>query len=71
MWDLHIQCVKITWVVLFVESIRKCAANEDIIDIYGNTVQKDSEYIMRHYLEKVHKKKDKIYYKELPKPEYI
>ena len=43
----------------------------DIIDIYGHTVQKGSEYIMGHYLVKVSKKTDKVYYKELAKPVYV
>ena len=39
--------------------------------MYGHTVQKDSKYIMGHYLENVSEKEDKIYYKELAKPVYV
>ena len=51
--------------------LEKDVADDVIIDIYGHTVQKGSEYITRHYLEKVSEKKDRIYYKELAKTVYV
>ena len=52
-------------------SISKQVLRLYLIDIYGHTVQKGSEYITRHYLEKVSEKKDRIYYKELAKTVYV
>ena len=34
-------------------------------------MQKGSEYITGHYLEKVYKKKDKVHCQELAKPVYV
>ena len=64
-WELScstVHCAKIN---------KNGVADDVIIDIYGHTVQKGSEYITRHYLEKVSEKKDRIYYKELAKTVYV
>ena len=51
--------------------IGKSVATEDMIDLYGHLINKGSEYIHGHYLEKIGEKKSKVLYKELKKIVYI
>ena len=47
--------------------LKKAVAEQDIIDIYGHRVQKNSSYIEGVYLEKTKEKDGKVFYKELKK----
>ena len=51
--------------------MEKTAANDNIINIYGHTIQKGSEFIQGYYLKKVDEKKGRVYYKELKKLVYV
>ena len=42
---------------LCTKSMEKTVANDDIIDIYGHTIQKGPKFIQGYYLEKVDEKK--------------
>ena len=51
--------------------IEKTVAEDDMVDIYGHTIQKGSKYLKGYYLEKIDQKRDKIVYKQLKKVVYI
>ena len=46
---------------------RKDVAEDNMIDIYGHTIPKGSQYIVGHYLEKVREKRDKVFYRGIEK----
>ena len=54
-----------------VKVISKSTANDDMIDIYGHTIQKGSKFLKGFYLEKIEQKKDNIIYEQLKNIVYI
>ena len=51
--------------------VSKHTATEDTSDVYGHLIQKGSDYIVGHYMEKIDEKKGKVYFKKHTKSVYV
>ena len=51
--------------------VSKHTATEDMSDVYGHLIQKGSDYIVGHYMEKIDEKKSKVYFKKHTKSVYV